>query len=505
MEKSEKLKVIENIEVKGISYDSRLVKPGWLFVALKGDNFDGHSFLEQAKQKGAIAAICNLSTGSDGQSVISNPRLPIIAVEDSRTMLADLAQKFYGNPSNDLKIIGVTGTYGKTTSTWLLKSIYEAQGLQTGLIGTIKYEIGDNSVSAHHTTPESLDLQRIFYELREQGIKVCIMEVSSHGLALERVRGVDFDIAALTGLGRDHLDFHHTLKEYENTKLKLFSDLKPDALAVLNQDDHTFNRFKKYTKAKVISYGTSSPQVADSFQDSANKCNVCGKLCSSTQEGIEVLIRWDGRKEKISSKLVGGYNLYNVLLAATCALKDGASFEVIREGIEKMEQVPGRFERVGRVIVDYAHTPEALKSALKSTRELAKGRIICVFGCGGDRDQGKRPLMGKIASELADYVILTTDNPRSEDPLQIIEDIIQGVTVGNYEIVLDREQAIRTAIERSSEEDIILLVGKGHENYQIYGELKIPWDDREVAREIQNNSPQSQGDAKDTKNKAHVV
>ena len=471
--KSEKLKVIENIEVKGITYDSRLVQPGWLFVALKGDNFDGHSFLEEAKQKGAIAAICNLSTGSDGQ-------LPIIAVENSRTMLADLAQKFYGNPSKDLKIIGVTGTYGKTTSTWLLKSIYEAQGLQTGLIGTIKYEIGDNSVPAHRTTPESLDLQRIFYELREQGAKVCIMECSSHGIALKRVRGVDFDIAALTGLGRDHLDFHHTLKEYENTKLELFSNLKPDALAVLNQDDHTFDRFKKHTKAKVVSYGTSSPH------DSANKCNVWGKLCSSTKEGIEVLIQWDGGKEKISSKLVGGYNLCNILLAATCALEDGVSFEAIREGIEKMEQVPGRFERVGRVIVDYAHTPEALNAALKSTRELAKGRIICIFGCGGDRDQGKRPLMGKIASELADYVILTTDNPRSEDPLKIIEDIIGEVTIGNYEIVLDREEAISTAIERSSEEDIILLVGKGHENYQIYGELKIPWDDREVAREIQN-------------------
>ncbi len=475
--KNEELKSIENPEIKGIAYDSRNIKSNWLFVAIKGGKQDGHSFIDEARQKGAIAAVVE-----NNQFSIFDSSFPLIIVNDTKEALADLAQKFYDNPSKDLKIIGVTGTYGKTTSTWLLKSIYETCGFQPGLIGTIEYEIGDNHISANNTTPGSLDLQKIFYEIREQGAKACIMEVSSHGIALKRVRGVDFDIAAFTGLGRDHLDFHGTLKEYENVKLELFSSLKSNAIAVLNYDDNTFKRFKKHTKAKVVSYGTSP------------ECDVRGELCSLTRDGIGVLIKWNenlskngkNREEKIFSKLVGGYNLYNILLAVTCALKDGINFEEIREGIEKMEQVPGRFERVGRVIVDYAHTPEALESSIKSARELAKGRVVCIFGCGGDRDQGKRPLMGKVASELADYVILTTDNPRSEAPLRITEDIIKGIKIGSYEVILDRKEAIQTAIERSSEEDIILLIGKGHENYQIYGELKTPWDDREVARELQS-------------------
>ena len=455
-------------EIKGITYDSRDVKPGWLFVAIKGDKYDGHSFLEEAERKGAITAVVE-----SNRLPITDYRLPIIVVEDTRESLAHLAQKFYGNPSKDLKIIGVTGTYGKTTSTWLLKSIYESAGLRTGLIGTIEYEIGDRHIPAHNTTPESLDLQRIFYELKEDGANGCVMEVSSHGIAMKRVCGIDFDIAAFTGLGRDHLDFHHTLKEYADTKLKLFSGLKSEGLAVLNHDDPTFSRFKEHIKARVVSYGTSS------------ECDTCGELHSLSKEGIEILVRWDGKEEKISSKLVGGYNLYNILLATTCALNNGIKFEAVREGIGKLERVPGRFERVGRVIVDYAHTPEALESALKSARELASGRIICIFGCGGDRDQGKRPLMGKVASELADYVLLTTDNPRSENSQEITKDIIEGITTGNYEVILDRKEAIRTAINRSSEEDIILLVGKGHENYQVCGELKIPWDDKKIATEVQ--------------------
>ncbi|MDI6839751.1 MAG: UDP-N-acetylmuramoyl-L-alanyl-D-glutamate--2,6-diaminopimelate ligase [bacterium] len=467
----------QDLDITGIAYDSRDVKPGYIFVAHCGILTDSHIYIEDTKSKGAIFFVLEKN--------IPIP-YPKIIVKDGRKALAVLAQRFYDNPSKKLKVIGVTGTYGKTTSTWLLKSIYEAAGFNVGLIGTIGYWTGSEYKPALHTTPESLDLQRLFFELLNKGINVAVLEVSSHSLSLYRVYGTDFDIACFTRFDRDHLDFHHTLSEYENAKLKLFSNLKSDGIAVLNRDDQTFDNFSSHTRASIITYGITPAS------------DVTGKLCSSTLRGLEVDVRWDNREEHIFSPLIGSHNLSNILLAVSCALKDGINFDTIYAGIKNLKQVPGRFELVGEpalpsgrfaercayVIVDYAHTPGSLESAIRSARELTSGRLMCIFGCGGDRDSGKRPLMGKIATELADYTILTSDNPRSEDPMLIARDIEKGITGGNYEIILDRREAIRKGIERASPEDLILLVGKGHEDYQIYGELKIPWDDRKVAMEI---------------------
>ncbi|MCK4352725.1 UDP-N-acetylmuramoyl-L-alanyl-D-glutamate--2,6-diaminopimelate ligase [candidate division WOR-3 bacterium] len=481
-------------EIEGIAYDSRAVKPNYIFVARCPDSpclptrqvgiEDSHKYINDAIKRGAKFFILEHSVGK--------LPCPSIIVKDSRKVLATLASNFYGNPSKKLKLIGVTGTYGKTTSTYLLKSIYEASGSLTGLLGTIKYEVESEKWevgSAHHTTPESLELEQLFSEMLKKGVKVVILEVSSHSLVLSRVYGVDFNIACFTRLGRDHLDFHHTLKEYEKAKLKLFLDLKKDRTAILNKDDVTFKHFKEHTKANIITYGTTP------------SCDVQGELYSSSLKGLEIIIRVKQKTKskkqmvgKIYSPLIGSHNFYNILLAATCALNDRIDFETVCEGIEELKQVPGRFEiierarmprqSVGQVIIDYAHTPDSLKSALLSVRKLTHGRLICIFGCGGDRDSGKRPLMGKVASELSDYVILTSDNPRSEDPLKIIHDIEQGAAGGNYSIVPDRREAIKKGIERSSSEDTILLAGKGHEKYQIYGELKIPWDERKIVKEI---------------------
>jgi UDP-N-acetylmuramoyl-L-alanyl-D-glutamate--2,6-diaminopimelate ligase len=449
---------LRDLEIRWIAYDSRDVKPKSLFVATKG----ALRYIDSAIKNGAVCVVL------EEDIPLSVPK---IIVKNVRKELALLAQKFYNHPSKRLKVIGITGTFGKTTSTWLLKSIYETSGVQVGLIGTIRYEIGDKILSPIHTTPESLDIQAFFSELLQIGAKVVILEVSSHGIALSRVEGVDFDIAGFTVLDRDHLDFHGSLEEYKQTKIRLFSTLKPTALAVLNYDDPNFEEFKKATTTKIVTYGTKN-------------CDVIGKIVSSTDNGIEITVHWNNKEGKIFSPLLGTHNLYNILLATTCALKDGIRFECIQEGIKKVTCVPGRFERIGRVVIDYAHTPGALRWALNSARKIARGRVICIFGCGGDRDKGKRPQMGKIASELADWVILTTDNPRSEDPQSIVQDIIKGISITNYEVILDRKEAIYKGIERSSPEDIVIVVGKGHEKYQLCGEIKIPWDEKKIIKEI---------------------
>lgn len=488
--------------IKGIAYDSREVEEGYAFVARHGIKEDSHKYVESAIKNGARFLVVE----GDKKLQIANCKLQFVKVKDSRKALAVLANKFYAEPSKNLKVLGITGTYGKTTSTWLLKSIYEKaeshlsacgpvcvanatgrhaqaeMGSQlkvapTGLIGTIEYYIGDLRIPAqarlvHYTTPESLELQKIFADMLNKGVKTVVMEVSSHALELSRVYKTDFDIAGFTTLGRDHLDFHGSIENYMEAKLKLFSELKGDGLAVLNKDSHVFEQFRNKTKARVITYGTTP------------ECDVYGRLERATVEGTEVNIKWRGKEFNIFSPLIGGYNLSNILLASACALGDGIEPCIICDGIKELKRVPGRFEIIGRVIIDYAHTPGALESALRSAKSLCKGRLVCIFGCGGDRDAGKRQLMGKAASEFADWSILTTDNPRSEDPMGIIKDIEKGFIKPNYEVILDRKDAIYKAIKRSADEDIILLAGKGHEKSQIYGELKVPWDEREVVEEL---------------------
>lgn len=468
---------LDNLDIAGIAYDSRGVKDGYAFVVYQGFKDSAHKYIDSAIKNGAKFLIVEKSEKNN-----ICYEVPHLLVKNGRKALAILAQKFYNNPASKMKMIGITGTFGKTTSTWLLKSIYETAGLKTGLVGTVKYSINNEQVEAHHTTPESLDLHKLLADFLTQGAKACVMEVSSHALELWRVYGIDFNIAGFTVLERDHLDFHETVEKYAEAKLKLFSGLKKDRIAVLNKDSYVFEQFKSKTSAKIVSYGITP------------ECDIFGELSNATLEGIEVKVKWNFKKDyervknlqgegKIYSPLVGPHNLSNILLVTGCALADGMEFDVVCQGIKQLQAVPGRFEIIGRIIIDYAHTPGAMEAALRSAKAITPGRLICVFGCGGDRDQGKRALMGKIASENADYVILTTDNPRSEDPGKITKDIISGITKYNYEIILDRKTAIQHAVERSSNEDVIMLIGKGHESYQILGELKVPWDERAVAKE----------------------
>jgi UDP-N-acetylmuramoyl-L-alanyl-D-glutamate--2,6-diaminopimelate ligase len=480
----ETMEKVSKIDVKGIAYDSRKVDKDYIFVAYKGfkvgETVSDSSFehIESAVEKGAKILVVEEPLP---KSFKPFEGVETIRVKDGRKALALLSGEFYDHPAKKLKMVGITGTYGKTTSTFLLKSIYEAAGSKTGLIGTIKYTGGKEEMEAHNTTPEAPELQSVLADFVKEKTKVCVMEVSSHSLELNRVYGMDFDVAGFTTLERDHLDFHETVEKYAEAKLKLFKGLKKDKIAVLNKDSSVFEQYSSQTEAKVMSYGTGTKDY-----------NVRGEILKADLNGLEIKIAWNipkgfpvsGKGEgTVYSPLVGPHNLMNILLVTGCAFADGIGFDVISKGIKNLKVVPGRFDIINRVIVDYAHTPGALEAALRSARAITVGRLICIFGCGGDRDHGKRPLMGNVASENADYVILTTDNPRSEDPKKIVEDIISGINKCNYEVILDREAAIKHAVDRSSPEDVILVVGKGHENYQLLGELKMPWDEKAVIKE----------------------
>jgi UDP-N-acetylmuramoyl-L-alanyl-D-glutamate--2,6-diaminopimelate ligase len=453
-----------NVEIKGIAYDSRSVKKGYMFVARQGFTYDSHNYVQDAIKKGASALVLE-------RDVAVNC-IPKIMVKDGRKALALFSNKFYKEPSRKLKVIGITGTNGKTTSALLIKSIYDNMGIKTGLIGTIEHWVGDKKLKACKTTPESLDLIVLLTTMVDGGVKVAICEVSSHALALDRVLGIDFDIACFTTLGRDHLDFHKTMDDYKETKLKLFKSLSKDKLAILNRDDGTFDSFAKYIKAHLASYGTNP------------LCDVRGRLLSSSTDGNKMEISWERQKIVINSFLLGAHNLHNILLAFTCALEDGVPIPHIKSGIESLERVSGRFELIGNVIIDYAHTPDSLKAAMVSAKKISRGKLISVFGCGGERDHGKRPLMGKIATTLSDYAIITSDNPRRENPDKIINEIVKGVVGKNYKIIPERIEAIEYAIKLADEDDIVLVAGKGHEAYQEIGENKIPFDDRKFVQEF---------------------
>jgi UDP-N-acetylmuramoyl-L-alanyl-D-glutamate--2,6-diaminopimelate ligase len=453
-------KEFPDLEIKGIAYDSRRVKEGYLFIARKG----AIKYLEEAIKRGTIFVVTEVP--------ISGISIPYLLVQDAREELAKISEKFYNYPSKELKIIGITGTFGKTTTTWLLKSIYKEKGEKVGLIGTVKYEIGEETINLPlHTTPESLDLNLMLRKMKNKGIGVVVMEVSSHALALKRVKGIDFDIAGFTVMDRDHLDFHKTMEEYKSAKLKLFTSLSKEKVAVLNRDDKVYEEFKSKIKAKIITYGKNE------------EAQVVGKIVEVGEEGMRIKVKWNSRWEEFYSPLFWGYNFYNVLLAISCAIVDGVEMEDIKEGIRNMKQVPGRYEKIGRVIIDYAHTPGALSSLLMGVKKIAKGRIICIFGCGGDRDRGKREEFGKIASKWSDYIIITTDNPRSEDPYEITKEIAKGIKGVDYEVILDRKEAIYYALKRTERNDIILLIGKGHERYQVYHNHIEEWNERKVVED----------------------
>ena len=469
--------------ITGITDDSRAVTGGSLFVAVKGERVDGHEFAELAIKAGAVAVVA--------QAPLSSGSLPFVRVSDSRKALGFLGSRFYRDPSVRLKMIGVTGTNGKTTTTYLCKALLEGIGRRVGLIGTVGYQIGQETLPASHTTPGALDLQALLAKMLESKLTAAVMEVSSHALALDRTAGCEYDVAVFTNLTQDHLDFHRTMDEYFEAKLRLFTGLaggqKSGKRAIVNLDDPRGNTIR--TACPVPVWGYAIQNRADLKAEGVRLSLAGTTFTAATPSG----------SFPVESRLVGEHNVYNLLGAIGVALHDGATADQIREATAHIDNVPGRFERISSgqdftVVIDYAHTEDALLRLLTAAQVLKTDRIITVFGCGGDRDRGKRPKMGRAAVEYSDVVILTSDNPRTEDPLAILHEVEIGVRDAlmrrqhvQYHLMPDRREAIGAAIREARRGDMVLIAGKGHEDYQIIGTQKFHFDDREVAREaIQN-------------------
>lgn len=462
------IKGSDEINISKIEYDSRKVSLEDLFVCIEGFATDGHIFAEKAVSMGAKAIICTKTISIDKD-------ITIIKVEDSRKALAICASNYYDNPSKKLKLIGITGTNGKTTSTFMMKAILEEAGYKVGLIGTIANYIGKKKIESHRTTPESLELHQLFKEMVDEGIDYCVMEVSSHSLYLNRVYGIEFSQGIFTNLTRDHLDFHKTFENYYLAKLILF---KNSMNSVINMDDQYGDRVFKDINTKKTTYSLN--KMADLWASSVEM----------HARGIDFKIHCNSKETSIKLNLPGKYNVYNALGSAAACINEGISLDNVKKGLEKAF-VPGRCEIVTKdynlgfeVIVDYAHTPDALENILKTAREFTKGRLISVFGCGGDRDKTKRPIMGNVGSELSDIAVVTSDNPRSEDPDKIIEDVVRGIKKDNYVVIENRREAIKKAMELAKKDDVIVLAGKGHEDYQILKDKTIHFDEREVIADI---------------------
>ncbi len=470
-------------QVRQIAYDSRSCVPGSLFVAVSGLVHDGHDFIDDAVKRGAGFVI--------HEKDIAVPRgITAVRVADSRLALALAAKNFYRDPSSDLVILGVTGTNGKTTVTYLLEAVLRAAGYKTGVVGTVNYRFGDIAVASANTTPESLDLQRILRTMADEGVTHVIMEVSSHAIDLQRVAGVDFNAGVFTNLSAEHLDYHGTMENYYAVKRSFFQNSLKGKTVLVNGDDTWGRRLAYDVEGSVIFFGLSK------------SCHFRAVAPRITPRGMHFMVETPRSAFSVESPLTGAFNLSNVLAAVGAASALGIEDQDIAEGIKNMAAVPGRLERVSvgteediHVYVDYAHTGEALRNVLETLGSFQKNRLITVFGCGGDRDRAKRPVMGRTATELSDCVVITSDNPRGEDPRKIIEDIERGVNgsrfcktdapggigPGEYRVIEDREEAIRWAVETALPGDIVLIAGKGHEIYQIMGDRRLPFDDRVVA------------------------
>ncbi len=463
------------LDVRKIEYDSRKIDPGDLFVAILGFKEDGHAYISSALEKGAIAVVAQRD-GDYGAQVK-------IIVPDAREALALLSDKFFDHPSKKLKVVGITGTNGKTTITYLVKSILEKAGRKAGLVGTIAHLIGEERLAATNTTPESLDLQEMFSRMLKKGTDSVVMEVSSHALALKRVRGVDFDVAVFTNLDREHLDFHRTLSAYKESKGVLFEMLSNKSCAAINMDDPNWEYFYHKAKAQRLTYSLHN-RKADFYADTVS-CDL---------EGSQIDLSTPNGRVRINLKLLGESNIYNALASAAVGVASKVNLEAVKSGLESVEGIPGRMERIQagqdfNILIDYAHTPHALERLLKTVRRLTHGDLLVLFGCGGDRDQGKRPRMGKVASVLADKIILTEDNPRSEDPQRIIDQILQGVeNKAKVEVIIDRKEGIRKALSITKRKDSLVLAGKGHENYQIRKDRKSHFSDKETVLELLKHS-----------------
>jgi UDP-N-acetylmuramoyl-L-alanyl-D-glutamate--2,6-diaminopimelate ligase len=464
-------------DITGITYDSRRVMPGNLFVAMRGEHTDGHRFVEAAIDRGATAIVLERDSGL-------NPRATRIKVRDARQTLALASARFYNHPSQQLKVVGVTGTNGKTTTAFMVKAIMEAAGLDAGLIGTVQYQIGQRIIPASRTTPESVEIQEMMSQMLRAGCGGVSMEVSSHALDQHRVAGVDFDVAVFTNLSQDHLDYHRTMEEYFEAKVKLFQMLGTkckSGRAVVNADNEYGRRLiaRLGGENAVVTYGVSTDATIKA-QD-----------VRVSADGTYFVVRTPQGSRPIALPLIGRYNVSNALAAIGATLSLGFGLQSIERGLTKMRPVPGRLERVNtptdyHVYIDYAHTEDALRNVLMTVSELTKGRLIVVFGCGGDRDTGKRARMGEAACELADFSILTSDNPRTEDPRAIIRQIEDGYPIGaqsRYHVIADRREAIERALDLAQAGDSVLIAGKGHETYQEFADIVVPFSDRQVVEE----------------------
>ncbi len=485
MKLSEVLKGIEEIEVRGdleidipsIAYDSRKVENGGMFVAIVGFKTDGHNYIESAIQSGA--KVIAMQEGAYDAGMIPDG-ITVVFSKDTRKFLPMVACNFYGNPTRELKVVGVTGTKGKTTTTYMIKSILEHAGKKVGLIGTIANYVGDKCYESERTSPESLDLQRMFREMVNNKCDVAVMEVSSHSLALDRVWGIDFDIGVFTNLTQDHLDFHKTFDNYLAAKAKLFTMCKE---GFVNCDDMYAKKLMDMATCPITTYGID------------NNPFVSARDIIITNSYSDFKMPFNKVIQRIKVDIPGRFTVYNALAAICVSIRLGAGVEDVLAGLENVK-VPGRSEVVPTtrnftVIVDYAHTPDSLENILKASKVYTKGKIICVFGCGGDRDTAKRPMMGEIAGKLAGYTVITSDNPRSEKPEEIIRQIEEGMkkTNGKYKVIVDRKKAIEHALRKAEKGDLILIAGKGHETYQEINGEKHHFDDREVVRELVTKLP----------------
>ncbi len=470
----------ENVRILGIAHDSNQVGSDFLFAAIKGETTDGHAFISQAVERGASALLVETVDGIELRDI------SVVVVDDCRSSLAQISSNFYNHPTKELKLVGITGTNGKTTTTYLLESILQTDNKNVGVIGTVEHRYQGAKITSNMTTPESIDLMALLRDMRNSGVEYVVMEVSSHALDKKRVQGCHFDTAVFTNLSQDHLDYHKTLDNYFKAKKSFFAEVlkksvKRPISSVINVDDPYGRKLIKGSPGNLISYSLED-RHAQVFADEIELTN----------EGIVSKVRTPWGNIDIRSKLLGRHNLSNILAATASALSLGLSPDSIEKGVSSLSSIPGRLERVDNhlgitVLVDYAHTPDALKNVLQVARPLTKGRLILVFGCGGDRDPMKRPMMGRIGRKLSDILIVTSDNPRTEPPEKIIEDIEIGVFEGaftgkTYFRIVDRRSAIEKAIEIAGEGDTVLIAGKGHENYQIFGKVKSPFDDREVAK-----------------------
>ncbi|WP_276355931.1 UDP-N-acetylmuramoyl-L-alanyl-D-glutamate--2,6-diaminopimelate ligase [Cohnella caldifontis] len=465
--------------ITDLETDSRKAKPGTLFFCLPGHTVDGHEFAGQAAEKGAAALVVSRELPVS---------LPQLVVPDTRLALAVLADFFYGHPSRALRPVGVTGTNGKTTTTYLIEKIWQDAGTPAGVIGTIETRFAGRSLPMSGTTPDVLELQRIFRAMADAGTRRCVMEVSSHALEQGRVKGVRFRTAIFTNLTQDHLDYHGTMEAYEAAKGLFFARLGNDygsgpedrSFAVLNADDDASGRFAKLTAAETVTYGID------------READFRAADVAITASGTSFTLRYPAGERQVRLRLVGKFNVYNALAALAAAFCEGIPVDRAIASLESVTGVPGRAELVDEgqdfaVVVDYAHTPDGLENILRTVRELTDRRVICVFGCGGDRDRTKRPKMGKIAARLADALIVTSDNPRTEDPMAIIQEIVAGlreahVSEDRYALEPDRRSAIEKAVEMAGPGDVVLIAGKGHETYQIIGGVTHDFDDRLEAR-----------------------